>query len=225
MADEATATTSTTDGAAAETSGDSTEATATEATTAATEATAEQGADEALGDAGKKALDAMKAERKAARDEAAAAKRERDALQAKLDGKEAEHQAAQEAQRVKDEALAAANERILKAEVRAAAAGKLADPKDALRFLDMSEFEVGADGEVDSSQVAKAIDDLITTKPYLAAQGGQRFQGGADGGARNGSDQPGQLTDADVKKLYAEKRYDEIDKARQEGRLNKLLGA
>lgn len=33
-----------------------------------------------------------------------------------------------------------------------------------------------------------------------------------------------QLSDADVKKLYAEKRYDEIEKARAEGRLNSVLG-
>lgn len=234
MADQATATATTTD-AATQTSGDSTASTAaatadTGAATQAAATAAETAAGttegtETLGDAGKKALDAMKAERKAARDEAATAKAERDALQAKLDGKEAEHAAAQEAQKVRDEALAAANERILKAEVRAAAAGKLADPQDALRFLDMSEFEVGKDGEVDASLIAKAIDDLVTTKPYLAAQGGQRFQGGADGGARNGSEQPAQLTDADVKRLYAEKRYDEIEEARKAGRLTKLLGA
>jgi hypothetical protein len=210
MADEATATE-----AAAETSGDSTEtAAATEATTTETPAAGEA----ALGDAGKKALDAMKAERKAARDEAAAAKAERDALQAKLDGKEAEHAAAQEAQRLRDEALAVANERILKAEVRAAAASKLNDPQDALRFLNLSEFEVGSDGEVDASQVAQAIDDLIASKPYLAAQG-KRFQGTADGGARNGSAEPSQLTKADLARMTPE----QIDAAITEGRATNLL--
>jgi hypothetical protein len=210
MADEATATE-----AAAETSGDSTEtAAATEATTTETPAAGEA----ALGDAGKKALDAMKAERKAARDEAAAAKAERDALQAKLDGKEAEHAAAQEAQRLRDEALAVANERILKAEVRAAAASKLNDPQDALRFLNLSEFEVGSDGEVDASQVAQAIDDLIASKPYLAAQG-KRFQGTADGGARNGTAEPSQLTKADLARMTPE----QIDAAITEGRATNLL--
>jgi len=171
--------------AAVETSDDSaTEAAATEATT---EAAAVADGEKALGDAGKKALDAMKAERNAAREAAKTAADELAALKAQAEGREAEHKAQQEAQRVKDEALAAANERILKAEVRAAAATKLADPADALRFLNLSDFEVGADGEVDASQVAKAIDDLIKSKPYLGAQGGQRFQGSADGGARNGS--------------------------------------
>jgi len=144
------------------------------------------GAD-ALGDAGKKALDVMKAERNSAREAAKKAADELAALKAAQEGREAEHEAQIAAQRVKDEALAAANERILKAEVRAAAATKLADPADALRFLNMSDFEVGSDGEVDASQVAKAIDDLIASKPYLAAQG-RRFPGSADGGPRNESE-------------------------------------
>lgn len=189
MADEATGTTATTETAAtaAETSGDkATETAATAKTGTETKAEPTEGT-EALGDAGKKALDLMKAERKAARDEATTAKAERDALQAKLDGKEAEHEAAKAAQKVRDEALGAANERILKAEVRAAAAGKLADPQDALRFLNLADFEVGSDGEVDTSQIAKAIDTLIESKSYLAAQGGSRFQGSGDGGARNES--------------------------------------
>lgn len=167
--------------AAVETSDDSTTSEAAEATETAT-----VDGEQALGDAGKKALDAMKAERNKARDEARDLKARFEALEAKVAGKEAEFTAAQETQRVKDEALSAANERILKAEIRAAAAQKLADPKDALRFLNLSDFEVDSDGEADASQIAKAIDDLIASKPYLAAQG-KRFQGSADGGARKES--------------------------------------
>lgn len=160
------------------------ESTVDSATTeaAATEATTE--GENALGDAGKKALDAMKAKWKAAEDKAKAESQARAALEAKVAGQEAEHAAAVEAQRIKDEALAVANQRILKAEVRAAAAGKLADPQDALRFLDLSEFEVGSDGEVDGTAVTAAISDLIEKKPYLAVQDGRRFPGDADGGAR-----------------------------------------
>lgn len=119
------------------------------------------------------------------------------ALKAQVEGREAEHKATLDAQRVKDEALSAANQRILKAEVRAAAAGKLNDPQDALRFLDLSGFEVGPDGDVDGETVAAAIDDLLKNKPYLAAQG-VRFQGGADGGARKGpvADIDGQIAAA-----------------------------
>ena len=139
--------------------------------------------EEALGDPGKKALDAMKAERNAARAEAKARADEIAQLRAKIEGKEAEYAAEQARRATEAAALAKANERILKAEIRAAAAGKLADPADALRYLDTSTFEVGDDGETDAAAIAAAIDDLISTKPYLAAQG-RRFQGGGDGGAR-----------------------------------------
>ena len=159
---------STADGAATETGAES--AAVTEGATA-------------LGDAGKKALDAMKAERNEAKAAAKQAADDLAALRAQVEGREAEHKATLDAQRVKDEALSAANQRILKAEVRAQAASKLNDPKDALLYLDLSGFEVGEDGEVDGDAVASAIDKLITDKPYLAAQG-TRFKGEADGGAR-----------------------------------------
>ena len=152
----------------------------------ATEAAAVTEGETALGDAGKKALDAMKADRNAAKSEAKRLSDELAALKAQVEGREAEHAATLEAQRVKDEALSAANQRILTWAVRAEAAAKLADPADALRFLDLSTFEVGPDGEVDGDAVASAINDLVTNKPYLAAQG-SRFKGDADGGARKGS--------------------------------------
>jgi hypothetical protein len=206
----------TTTEAAAESTGDSTEATATEATT---ETQATEG-ETALGDAGKKALDAMKAKWKAAEQQAKDTAARLAELEAKAAGTEAEHKAAQEAQRVKDEALAVANDRILKAEVRAAAASKLTDPQDALRFLDLSDFEVGSDGEVDASQVAKAIDDLIASKPYLAAQGGQRFQGSADGGARNDATKVAQLGQADISRMTP----DQVAEAEAKGQFDDLLG-
>lgn len=139
---------------------------------------------ENLGDAGKKALDAMKAQRNEAKAEAARLRDQLADLQAKVEGKEAERQKQIEDQRVRDEALAKANERILKAEVRAAAAGKLNDPADALEFIDLSKFEVGEDGDVDGKAIADAISDLINKKPYLAVQDGARFTGSGDGGAR-----------------------------------------
>lgn len=177
--------TETTTETAGQTSAD-TSTVATSTTAEAATAAASTEGEAALGDAGKKALDAMKAERKAAKDEAAALKAQLDALQAKVDGKEAEHAAQQAAQAVKDEALAGANSRILKAEIRAAAAGKLADPADALAYIPLDKFEVNDEGEVDATAITTAIDELISKKPYLAAQGG-RFQGSADGGTRNES--------------------------------------
>ena len=176
--------------------------------------------EDALGDAGKRALDAMKAERKAAKDQAATEKARADELQARLDGKEAEHKAAQEAQKIRDDALNAANQRILKAEIRAAAAGKLADPTDALQFIDLSALEVGADGDVDATAITALITDLIEKKPYLAAQG-KRFQGTADGGARNDAAGPTQLNQSDLDRMSPA----EVDQAHREGRFDQLLGA
>lgn len=175
---------------------------------------------EALGDPGKKALDTMKAEKREALARARELETQLAELTAKAEGREAEFKAAQDAQRVKDEAIAAANERILRAEVRAAAASKLADPADALRFIDLSEFEVGSDGDVDASAISAAIDSLVTSKPYLAAQSGRRFQGTADGGARNDAAKPSQLTQADLARMSPEA----IVAAKREGRLNDLMG-
>lgn len=215
MADQATE--STTDQGADQTSVDTSTTDATDQS--ATGTGAEDQGQAALGDAGKKALDAMKAKwkdaDKLAKDNAAKLAE----LQAKLDGKEAEHAAATEAQRVRDEALQAANKRILSAEVRAAAAGKLNDPADALAYIDLTSFEVAEDGAVDSDAIGAAIADLITKKPYLAAQGG-RFQGSADGGARNDATVAAQLTKSDLAGMTA----DQINAARKEGRLNDLMG-
>ena len=145
--------------------------------------------EDSLGDAGKKALDAMKTQRNAARREARDLKRRIAELEAKAsDGKDGADPDAIKAE-ARREALAQANERILRSEVKAAAAGKLADPADALRLLDLSAFEVDDDGTIDEEEIADAIDALLTAKPYLSAQGGKRFQGTGDG-ARKGSKPP-----------------------------------
>lgn len=176
---------------------------------------------EGLGDAGKRAIDSMKAERNEARAAHKQAIAELEALKAAAEGREQEHQAQLERQRLKDEALAVANQRILKAEVRAAAAGKLADPADALKFIDISSFEVTDDGVTDTAAIASAIDVLLGDKPYLAAQGGKRFEGSADGGPRNVGEQTRQLTQADLERMSPQ----EINDARRAGQLDKLLGA
>lgn len=188
--------------------------------------TAEVAATETSGDASEvrdpvKLLSAYEAEKSKRKEQDAALRElrtELDAIRAKSEGKEAEFAAQQEAQRIKDEALASANDRILKAEVRAAAKGVLADPADAFKFLNMSDFEVGSDGEVDASALTSALNNLIADKPYLAAQG-KRFQGTADGGARNDATQPSQLTRADLARMSPE----QIDQAFREGRTSDLL--
>lgn len=124
------------------------------------------GADE-LGDRGKRALAAMKAKVKSERTKRLAAEGRVRELEDGGDDADAQRR------QVESEALAKANGRIVRAEVRAAAAGKLADPADALRFLDLDQFEVGDDGDVDEDEIADAIEELITQKPYLAAQRGE----------------------------------------------------
>lgn len=142
---------------------------------------------EELGDKGKQALDRMKQERNAAKAQArehAKALEEMRAELERLKSGEQEDETAKKIREAESAALQKANARILNAELRAAATGKLADPADALKFLDTSAFEVDADGNVDADAIAEAIADLTEKKPYLAAQGTKRFQGSADGGAR-----------------------------------------
>ena len=96
-----------------------------------------------------------------------------------------------------------ANERLVKAELKAAAKGKLANVADALVFIDVSSIEVGEDGEVDADALEAAIDNLLTERSYLAAGETKRFGGGADqGGGKSGA--PKQLTRAELANMSPE---------------------
>lgn len=98
------------------------------------------------------------------------------------------------------------------AEVRAAAAGKLADPADALRLLDVE--------SLDTADIAAAVDRLVQEKPYLAGGTPRRFEGAADAGPRDGDSVVGakQLTAEDVKQLNP----DQIAEAFAAGRMKSL---
>lgn len=174
---------------------------------------------EALGDAGKKALSAMKEREKAARARARELEREVAELRAAIESKDKTPDE-QELDAVRREAEAAAiaraNERILRSEIKAAAAGKLADPEDALRYLDLEEFEVDESGNVDTSEISDAIHELLERKPYLSAQGGRVT---LDTG-RGKSPAAGQLTREDLRHMTPE----EIVSAKSAGRLNNVLG-
>lgn len=165
-----------------------------------------------LGDAGKKALDAWKARAKRAEQALADA------------GIATKNQARKEAEGEQSELekslMAKANARIVRSEIRAAAAGKLADPKDALVYLQVDKFDVDEDGEVDSDEVAAAIEELLKNKPYLAAATAKRFQGTGDGGAQRNAGGPKQVTETELKTMTPE----QIVKAQNEGRLSSLLG-
>ncbi|MGW1221455.1 hypothetical protein ACWD6O_13760 [Streptomyces californicus] len=167
-----------------------------------------------LGDGGKRALASMKGKWRTERDK-------RRELEKQIAEKTAGDEAAQARREVEQAALSKANARIVRSEVKAAAKGVLADPGDAYKFLDLEQFEVDDDGNIDSDEIAEAIETLVKNKPYLAAAPARRFQGTGDGGAARKASRPKQLTEGDLKKMTAE----QIVKAQDEGRLDDLLGS
>jgi len=168
---------------------------------------------EALGDAGKKALDTMKAERNAERIRARDAEARAAELEAKLQGREAEFAAEVEKRKTQNEA-------ILRAELKAAAKGKLADPTDAGLFINLSDFEVSESGDVDADALNAAIDDLVARKPHLGADKARRFDGDADTGPK-GDGKPVQIRSREE---LSRMSPEEVVKAEAEGRLDDLLG-
>jgi hypothetical protein len=173
--------------------------------------------DKPLGPAGEKALAAEKDKRRAE----SAKRRELEAELAALKASASADTEKADLDAIKAQAIreanAAAAQRILRSEIKAAAAGKLADPADAYKFLDLADFEVNENGDVDTAEIADAITGLLTSKPYLkAAQSGP---GSADGGVRKGS-RPDQLTREQIKSMSS----DAIEAARLNGQLNDVLG-
>lgn len=76
-----------------------------------------------------------------------------------------------EAQR---EADAKANARIVRAEVRALAAESFANPLDALHNLNLDDYDVNEDGELeDAAAVKKALADVLKKNPHYAKKGGR----------------------------------------------------
>jgi hypothetical protein len=173
---------------------------------------------EALGDAGKKALDAMKAKWKAERD----SRRE---LEQKLAdaAKPASADETPDLEALKSqaarEATAKANARILRSEIKAAAAGKFHDLSDVIPNLDLDSFEVDENGDVDADEIADAIQDLLNRKPHLAAATAKRFQGTGDGGAARKAAGPTQITRDELDSMSPA----QIVKAKAEGRLANLF--
>jgi len=169
------------------------------------------GAD-ALGDKGKRALDSMKTKLKAERTK-------RRTLEQQLADKDSTDESEKIRRQAETEALSKANGRILRSEVKAAATGRLINPKDALVHIDLDQFEVDEDGQVDEDEVSDAIENLLKERPYLAAATAKRFQGTGDGGAARKAGRPKQLTRADLKTMTPA----QIVKAKEDGRLDDAL--
>lgn len=120
----------------------------------------------------------------------AAVRREAAGYRTKLRATEKELEKLREAQLTEQEkAMKAAREegyaegrskgdqRLIRAEVIAAAAGKAADPNDVYALLSvngaLNGVDVNDDGEVDSDAIAKVVDALLEEKKHLAAQPAQ----------------------------------------------------
>ena len=162
----------------------------------------------------KKALAAERAAHKNAARELRTLKEERD-----LAGKAPDEQALELARReAAAEANLKANGRIVRAEIRAAAATRVKNPALAVKLIDASAIEVGDDGEVDGDALNSAIDALLADYPELASVA--TGFGSADQGAKGRAAAPKQLTDSDIERMSPS----EINKARREGRLDRLLG-
>lgn len=117
------------------------------------------GAD-ALGDPGKRALNSMKERWR--KERAARIEAERKLAESNGDSEDTVRD------EIRREVLSEANQRILKAEIRGRATALLQDPADALRYLDLDEFDVGDNGEVDDDELTAALQELIESRPYLA---------------------------------------------------------
>ncbi|MCD1286492.1 MULTISPECIES: hypothetical protein [unclassified Brevibacterium] len=130
---------------------------------------------EDLGDKGKQALDRMKT----ARNDAKKLAKEREAEIAELkrqlaakDNSAEENELENARAEARAEAITAANARVIRSEVKSAAAGKLRNPALAIKLLDLSDFDVDENGDVDTEQIQEAITELLEENPELAAQGG-----------------------------------------------------
>ena len=136
-----------------------------------------------------------------------------------LKDKPAEEQALEAARaEARTEATTKANARIVRAELKAAATGKVKNPALALKLIDASEIDVDDDGEVDSDAVNQAITDLLEQYPELAADG-SKFTGTADQGAKGKNSKPAQVKRSELTSMTPA----QIEQARVDGRLNDLL--
>lgn len=166
------------------------EETTTEETTeeAPNEETTEQGKgskEAVLADLARERKNRQAAESRLAELEAEIQKHREDAMSEQEKALEKAKREAAEA--AKAEVTAAATRRLFAAEVRIAAAGKVIDPdlfadaEVAQRLLGFDEIPTTDDGDIDTKAVEKAVSELLTKKPHLAARRGVGGAGGPQG--------------------------------------------
>lgn len=196
---------------------------------AGTGASGGSGDESQLGDAGKRALDAERAARASAEKSARDAETERKKLADKLAefenaNKSENEKAIENARKEADEAARAEvsgkfEQRLLESNVLVRAAGKLADPHDAVQLIDLDvlKSEAGEGNEVEDKAIDAAIAALVKAKPYLATDA-KSGAGSPDGGPRG--NRPAQLTQADMKGMTPE----QIVEAKAKGQFDGMLG-
>lgn len=168
-------------------------------------------------DPAEKLKKALRAEREARR----AAERERNTLKQQLEAKDkpAEEAALEAARREADEAATAkANARIVKAELRAAAATKVSNLNALVRLTDIDVIEVDEDGNPSEDDIASAIDKFLTDFPEFAADK-SKFSGTADQGTKGKQSTPAQLTREQIKSMSPE----QLLEAQEKGLLKNVL--
>lgn len=110
------------------------------------------------------------------------------------------------------ETTAKANRRIVRSEVKALAADLFADPADAPLYLDLDDYDVDDEGEVDEDQIREDLKALLKRKPHLA-----KGDGSTNGDEKNGRRRPKPdraqgsrgkpVTGAEAGKAEAERRF------------------
>ena len=205
-------------------SGETGEAEAVEETGEAGEEGGTAEGEEALGDAGKRALEALRADLKAEKARRKAAETDLAAAKAATEGTGSEQTPSVE--QLREQALAQAraetlNERALD-RLEARAAKQFHDPADARAYLASRVTEFVDNGQIDTAAIDEALGELLTAKPYLgtvATAGRPKFEGTGDGGARKGTGGVKQLGKADIARMSPEA----IVAAQKAGQLDEYL--
>jgi len=164
-----------------------------------------------------KLLEALRKERLARK----TAEKERDTAKQALSDKDkpaadaALEQARREAEQAANEK---ANERIVRAELKAAAAKRVSNLTALTRLVDLTTIEVADDGTPSEDDIEAAIEQFLTDFPEFAADK-SKFSGSADQGSKGKQSTPAQLTREQLKSMTPE----QIEKAEKDGRLKNLL--
>ena len=122
------------------------------------------------------------------------------------------------------EQLTTAQQNAKQAALELAVFRSTADASVANALLDSRSFleKVANIDSSDTAAIAAAVGDAVTANPALGKRLPAPNPGQGAGG--NGPTSPSQLSKQDVERLSREGKYQEINKAREEGRLNDLLG-